>query len=184
MRWKRRNSAKGLAAGLIGGLAASWVMTEFQRDLSRLKKKKEQQEQANSGWQQEQQRQRQAQQESEEAATVKAAVAVSEQVFGYELAPEEKETAGEVVHYAYGTALGGLYGLATENAGWASAGLGALFGVALWGISDEIAVPLLRLAKGPQHYPAGVHMQALASHVVYGVTTEVVRRALRAGPLS
>jgi hypothetical protein len=34
---KRQSIGKGIAAGLIGGLAASWVMDQFQAGLSKLK---------------------------------------------------------------------------------------------------------------------------------------------------
>jgi hypothetical protein len=49
---------------------------------------------------------------------------------------------------------------------------------------DEGAVALLGLSKGPTQYPLSTHVYALASHFVYGVTTEVVRRALRRTILS
>ena len=32
----------------------------------------------------------------------------------------------------------------------------------------------------PQDYPTSVHAEALASHLVYGLATEGVRRAIRA----
>jgi hypothetical protein len=40
-------------------------------------------------------------------------------------------------------------------------------------------VPLLGLAKGPTEYPVSTHAYALASHLVYGMTAEMSRRALR-----
>ena len=70
---------KGTVAGLIGGLVASFVMTEFQTLLGALseeekksKKKKE-----------------------DEPANVKTAKAISENVFDHRLKKSEKETAGE-----------------------------------------------------------------------------------------
>lgn len=120
----------------------------------------------------------------EERATVKAAVAVSETVFNHELAPAEKERAGQLVHYAYGTATGALYGAMVEHWEGARAGEGAAFGAALWAASDEVAVPALHLSKGPQEYPLRTHAMALVAHVVYGVTTELTRRFLRSGVLS
>ena len=89
-----------------------------------------------------------------------------------------------MVHYAFGTLMGGLYGMAAEEWRPARWGEGTLFGTVLWFGSDEIAVPALKLAKPPQQYALKVHAGALASHLVYGFTTEMVRRALRAGVLS
>ncbi|HWS99842.1 MAG TPA: DUF1440 domain-containing protein [Pyrinomonadaceae bacterium] len=117
--------------------------------------------------------------EEQDDATVKAARAVSEGVFGHELKESEKETAGAVVHYAFGTATGGLYGAVAELSPEVTAGAGLPFGVAFWLVADETAVPLLGLAKAPTEYPVSTHVYALASHLVYGLTAELVRRAVR-----
>jgi hypothetical protein len=37
----------------------------------------------------------------------------------------------------------------------------------------------MKLSKGPGEYPPRVHAMGLGSHLVYGLTTEIVRRALR-----
>jgi hypothetical protein len=163
MKWHRQqhSKVKGLAAGAIGGLAASWIMGYVHAALGA-----------------------QQQQAGGEDATVKTAAAIAENVFHTHLPEQKKKTAGSVVHYAYGTALGALYGMAAEEVPAARWGEGALFGTAVWFGSDEIAVPALKLSKGPREYPLKVHAGALASHIVYGVTTELVRRGLRAGVLS
>jgi hypothetical protein len=40
-------------------------------------------------------------------------------------------------------------------------------------------VPALGLSKSSEEYPLSIHAYALTSHLVYGLTTEVVRRAVR-----
>jgi uncharacterized membrane protein YagU involved in acid resistance len=183
MFWKkeRHGTLKGLAAGAIGGLVGSFAMNQFQAGMSKLfedgrqpPEKKERARQA-QGWKEH----RQPEEPEVENATVKAAAAVSEAVFHHELQPEERQTAGNAMHYTYGTVTGALYGMAAEDWDAIQVGAGAAFGAGLWLTSDEIAVPLLGLAKPPQEYPLHVHAMALAAHLVYGVTTELVRRALR-----
>jgi putative membrane protein len=117
--------------------------------------------------------------EEQEDATEKVASAISENVFGHELDKGEKETAGAVVHYAFGAAMGGVYGIAAEVAPEVSAGLGVPFGAVFWMAADEVTVPLLGLAKPPTEYPLSTHVYALAAHLVYGLTAETVRRAVR-----
>jgi uncharacterized membrane protein YagU involved in acid resistance len=95
------------------------------------------------------------------------------------LTKSEKKVAGPAVHYALGTSVGALYGAVAELAPEVSAGVGLPFGAAFWLVADETAVPLLGLSKAPTEYPLGTHVYALASHFVYGLTTEVVRRAVR-----
>ena len=119
------------------------------------------------------------QKEDQDDATVKAAKAISENVFGHKLKESEKKPAGAAVHYAFGSATGGLYGAAAEIAPQVTTGLGLPFGAAFWMVADEAVVPLLRLSKGPTEYPVSTHAYALASHLVYGLTTEVTRRAVR-----
>ena len=173
---------KGLAAGLIGGLVASWTMNQFQAVWSKVTEGFEKSHGAQSMKPSEGQDESQASEENKEEqddATVKAARAVSEGFFGHELKESEKETAGAAVHYAFGTAVGGLYGAVAELSPEVTVGAGLPFGAAFWLVADETAVPLLGLAKAPTEYPLSTHAYALASHLVYGATAELVRRAVR-----
>lgn len=154
---------KGAIAGLIGGIVASFVMSEFQMLLSKVseaeknpKKKKE-----------------------DEPATVKTAEAISENVFDHKLKKSEKESAGVAVHYAMGATSGLIYGIASEIAPAATAGWGLPFGAAVWLIADDIVVPALGFSKPVTEYPLSTHAYALSSHLVYGLTTDLVRRGLR-----
>ena len=181
---ERHTTLKGLAAGAIGGLVASFAMNQFQAGMSKLfedprqhPEKKERAQQA-QGWKEHREPANPEDAEVENA-TVKAAAAVSRTVFQHELEPEERQPAGNAIHYAYGVVTGALYGATAEDWEEVTAGAGTTFGAAVWLTSDEIAVPLLKLSKPPQEYPLRVHAMALASHLVYGLTTEVVRRALR-----
>ncbi len=116
--------------------------------------------------------------ESDNAA-VRAASIVSEDVFGRRLMERDKEGAGAVAHYAMGVTSGAIYGVAAEMLPAATAGAGLPFGAAVWMIADEFVVPALGLSKPPTEYPPSTHAYALASHLVYGLTTEMVRRAVR-----
>ena len=172
---------KGLAAGLVGGLVASWVMNRFQDVWINLSESGGQ-SQGEQSTQQGQGNGRTGQQQSgeeQEDATVKTASAISESILDHKLTEGEKKWAGPAVHYAFGTAVGGLYGAAAELAPDVTAGMGLPFGAAFWLVADETALPLLGLSKGPTEYPVSTHVYALASHFVYGLTAEAVRRALR-----
>lgn len=170
---------KGLVAGLVGGLVASWTMNRFQDfwmkcsasdDLaggqSKQSEDPEEQQAANAG-------------ENQDDTTVKAASAISEKIFGHTLTKDEKKIAGTSVHYSLGTGVGGLYGAVAEIAPEVTIGGGLPFGAAFWLLVDETAVPLLRLSKGPTEYPVSTHFYALTSHLVYGLTAELVRRFVR-----
>jgi putative membrane protein len=180
--WRRRkpNYAKGALAGLAGGLIASYAMNQFQAAVSKVKEsQKSGARETPSGSYQEQPENQQHETE-EEASTVKVAVAVSHAVLDRDLGPEEKEKAGNAVHYAFGGLVGSVYGMVSEAVPLARSGLGTTFGTVLWLLSDEVAVPALGLSRLPNEYGMEIHTEALASHLVYGITTELVRRALRA----
>lgn len=189
------NVLKGLVAGLAAGLVASWTMNQFQAAWSRVaagfeKPHGAQSMQPSEGPNPDEfseseddrtmaQSQPSEEKEDQDDATVKTAKAISEGIFGHELTEREKKPAGAVVHYAFGTASGGLYGALAEVAPQVTAGAGIPFGAVFWLTADEVAVPLLGLAKGPTEYPASTHAYALASHLVYGLTAELSRRAIR-----
>ena len=160
---------KGVAAGAIGGIVASWVMEEFQSALMKVVKNLQSQNDSTDI----------PQSNEQEPATVKAAELVSEKLFSHHLENDKKGWAGNAVHYATGGASGAVYGIAAEFAPKVTGGAGLPFGTAVWLAIDEGAVPLFGLSKGPTEYPVSTHVYALASHFVYGLTTEVVRRALR-----
>jgi uncharacterized membrane protein YagU involved in acid resistance len=117
--------------------------------------------------------------EVQDDTTVRAASAVSERLFGHKLTPSEKKVGGTAVHYVLGTGVGGLYGATAEIEPKVTAGVGLPFGAVFWLVVDEGAVPLLGLSKGPTAYPPSTHVYALSSHFVYGLTAEIVRRAVR-----
>jgi hypothetical protein len=184
MRNDRRNGnlLKGLAAGLAGGLVASWAMNQFQAAWSKAVQGFEKPHGAQSMQPSEgenAEKQSVEGKENQDDATVKVARAISEGIFGHELKDNEKKPAGAVVHYAFGTATGGLYGAIAEITPEVTTAAGLPFGAAFWLVADEIAVPLLGLSKGPTEYSLSTHAYAFASHLVYGLTAEVTRRVVR-----
>src|SRR5690606_1746464 len=85
---------------------------------------------------------------------------------------ENKERAGELVHYAYGAAWAGFYGLVACTSRPARTLPGALgFGTIVWAASESIVLPLFRLGAWPHAYPLRNHAYSLASHWAYGVAT-------------
>ena len=187
-RCDRSDLWKGIAAGLVGGLVASWTMNRFQDVWSKLAKgiATWPQYEFQDAWFEglgespgSQISKSEPNTEVQDDTTVRAASAVSEKLFDHKLTQSEKKIAGPAVHYILGTGVGGLYGAAAEMTPKVTAGKGLPFGAVFWLVVDEGAVPLLGLSKGPTAYPLSTHAYALSSHFVYGLTAEVVRRAIR-----
>jgi hypothetical protein len=176
---------KGIAAGAAGGLVAAYVMNKFQTAVGKLMENGEGSHGAQSQQQGSPQHgigrelsERGLDDPTDDAAE-RTATAIS--AFGLErhLTKSEKEKAGTAIHYAFGVGSGAVYGALTEVMPVAAVCEGTAFGTALWAMADEGIVPAVGLSKSPTKYPPSVHAVSLASHLVYGLTTELVRRAVR-----
>lgn len=158
------NVFKGALAGAVGGLVASFAMNQFQKAWSATEEKiTGKKEQQGDG----------------EDATMKTADRIATAVRGRHLTKQEKQKAGPVVHYAFGTVMGAVYGAAVELKPEAHALAGVPFGTVLFAGADEVALPAFGLSGKPSEYPLSQHLYGLASHAVYGLTTEAVRRIIR-----
>ncbi len=176
---------KGLAAGIIGGLAASVVMNQFQKILSRRLLGEE----SSHGAQSLQQGaphhgagrmlEEQGKEESNDDSAERLAQTISVGLFDRELNEREKDIGGTALHYAYGISMGAVYGAAAEISDKVTIGAGMPYGAFIWLGADEGVVPLLGLSKSSGEYPFSINASAFSSHIVYGLTTELVRKAAR-----
>lgn len=160
-RSKKQGLWKSIALGVTGGLAGSWLMNQSQSLIEKVAKPRAG---AASGPQ-------------NEPATVVTAEKLTESVTGSALAPEKKKMAEPIVHYGFGALVGALYGALARKMPLLTLGAGTVYGAAVWLLADEVAVPALGLGKTPAETPLKKHLQALGTHLVYGLTTEGVRRA-------
>jgi hypothetical protein len=158
---------KHVVAGVTAGLAGAWAMDCFQNMLSKASSRS-----SGAAGQQEQP------QQEDEPTTVKTADAIAVAITGHPVPKDGKSVAGAAVHYAFGGAVGAMYGAAASRTDDVSAWAGLPFGATVWLVSDEMGVPLSGLSKGPWEYPLATHASALAAHLVYGITTEMARRLI------
>ena len=168
------NPVLGAVAGALGGIAASWAMVQFNKTLGGTDDPR-----ANRH------RRRATPNDmdatlSDKPGSIKVAENVARTVAGEELDEREKDRGGTAVHYMFGAMMGAIYGATAEWKPAANAMAGLPFGIAVWVVADEIGLPAAGLSKPPTEYPASRHLSSFGSHLVFGLTTEIVRRALRA----
>jgi putative membrane protein len=176
---------KGLVAGVVSGLVASWAMNQFQAAWQKAVEGEERGHGAQSmqkgspsaGIAEE--LKEQGIEEPEDDAPERLAKYIALESTGHQLTKSEKEAGGTVLHYAFGVSTGALYGIAAEIIPEVTIGAGLPFGTAVWVGADEIVTPLLGLSKSGTEYPASIHAYALSSHLVYGLTAEIMRRTIR-----
>ncbi len=166
-----KHPVRGVLAGVAGGLVAAWAMNVWSEGpgaaLSKELETPEEQEQLASG-------------SDGEDATMKAADALAAAVDGGQhLTHEERAADGPLVHYGFAAVMGGLYGGLAEYLPVVRAGFGTTFGTALFVGGDLLAVPALGFSKPLSAYPPASYANPFTAHLVYGATTELVRRLLR-----
>ena len=114
-----------------------------------------------------------------EPTTTKAADKLAVAATGDKVPEPLRKAADPAVHYATAAILGLAYALAAEVWRPVTTGAGTVFGAATAAVLDEALVPALGLAPPPIATPPATHAYALASHLVFGIALEGVRRGLR-----
>lgn len=153
-------SLKGAAAGAVGVLAmdiATWWMYRGE-DARRLEREK------------------QARPLGKDPAHVAARKIAS--LFGSDAAQDEPNAAGIGMHYALGMVPGAAYAKVRRAQPSVAAGGGAVYGLSLFLLNDEIANRVLGLSGPPRAYPWQAHVRGVVGHVVLGVVTEATLKAL------
>lgn len=113
-------------------------------------------------------------------STVKAADRLTEAAAGEPVPEQYREASGQLVHYGFGSLLGGVYGAASSVLPKVTTGFGLPFGAATWASADEVAVPAAGLSEPPQKTPLSTHAYSLASHLLFGAVLEGSSREMSA----
>jgi putative membrane protein len=146
----KRSVAKGLLAGLIGGLVGSAVKTVGEIIYN-----------------------------PRTQGQTSPPVLLAERVLGRPLNKQQQTQAEQTIHYVFGGATGAIYGAAAEFAPIVTFGYGAAFGIVLQLFTHETLVPAAGLDVPAPQQPLREHLSELFTHILYGVSTEIVRRVVR-----
>ena len=104
---------------------------------------------------------------------------LAEKVAGHDLTPVEKKSATGAIHWTFGIVTGAAYSALTEYYPAASSREGVNFGMTLMAMTHETTLPAMGLSSPPADQTKREKTSEIASHVVYGVVTEAVRRLVR-----
>ena len=145
-----KSLAKGLLAGLIGGLVATAAKSFAERVFPP------------------------RMHGEPEPPTV-----LAEKLAGHSLAGGEKVTVEEAIHWGFGAVTGAAYGALAEYYPAATVKEGAGFGMALDSLTHGTVLPAMGLSAEPGEQTFREKTSEMASHVVFGMVTETVRRFVR-----
>jgi putative membrane protein len=162
---------KGALSGLIGGAAATLAMTAFQLAWSEAEKR------CSGGSSQATTREHT---HRADGATLKMTEAASEAIANRPLDSELEVPVSYAVHFAFGAAMGGVYGVTSEFIPFARTGYGLMHGLGVWLGMDALALPVMRLSPPVTDRNAIELSYELLAHSLYGMATEAVRKKVRA----
>jgi len=145
-----KSLAKGLLAGLIGGLVATAAKSFAERVFP-----------------------------PRTHGRPEPPAVLAEEMAGHTLVVSEKVTVEEAIHWGFGAMTGAAYGALAEYYPTATLKDGAAFGMALDSLTHETVLPAMGLSAEPAEQTFREKTSEMATHVVFGVVTETVRRFVR-----
>lgn len=169
------STIKGALAGAIGGALGTVVLNEFQTSYLKLTRQIE--SSAGSGATPLADQQRQLLNTFEKAHLTTAETAA--QTVGTRISSAHRAAAATTTEFAFGMLSAAVYGALAESVPAVTAGYGTLFGAVLFTGASEAVLPALGWVPAPSRRTPVQHVGGLAGNVVYGITTEAVRRLLR-----
>jgi putative membrane protein len=178
--WKNDQDsiAKGALIGALAGLGACFVMTQFEKLWAKAQDEVTARQESEELPKHRQAAQQEGEKQDTPDATHKVADLVSRAVIDRKLTEKEQKIAGPAVHYGFAAIAGALYGAFAEATDVTTIGFGTAYGALLFVGADEITLPSLKLSPPPTQVQPDKHLYGLASHLVYGVSLEGLRRAL------
>ena len=144
------NATRGLISGLIGGLAGTAVKSTIERFLDVRKV-------------------------DQKSAQMKIIDDLSVKITGTPVKTDNEGLAEQLVNIPLGVSVGAAYGYGKRDQVDTNLMDGVLLGATTWASTHETTLPLVGLEKSPEDIPISTQISELFSHVLFGVTTEIVR---------
>ena len=145
-----RSLAKGMAAGLIGGLVATAAKSMAEKIYP-----------------------------PRTHGEPEPPLVLADKLAGRHLDWGEHLAAGEAIHWSFGAFAGAVYGGLAEYYPAVAAKEGASFGLALATLSHQAALPAMGLSAPPDQQTPREKTSEMGTHIVFGLVTELVRRVVR-----
>jgi putative membrane protein len=144
------STSRGLVAGFVGGLAGTAVKSLVEHFLPVRKVE-------------------------QRSAQIKIVDDLSTKITGTPISAQNEELAEQLVNFPFGASIGAAYGYGKRDKDNLKVIDGAIFGATTWASTHETSLPILGLEAKPIDVPVKMQVNELLAHVLFGITTEVVR---------
>jgi putative membrane protein len=146
-------AGRGLVAGIIGGLAGTAVKSLVEHFLP-------------------------VRQIEQRSAQIKIVDDLSTKIIGSPISIQNEELAEQLVNFPIGASVGAAYGYGKRDDDLLKLKDGIILGSSTWITTHETSFPLMGLEPKPTEIPIRMQMNELLAHVLFGITTEVVRSTI------
>lgn len=144
------NTSRGILAGFVAGLVGTAVKAGVERFLEVRKI-------------------------DERSAQIKVMDKFSTKLLGSPVKLENEGIVEQLVNLPLGATVGAIYGYGKRDNDEMNIVDGAILGATTWASTHETSLPLMGLERSPEKVPFKTQANELVAHVVFGVTTEIVR---------
>lgn len=144
------STSKGLIAGVLGGLAGTAVKSLIEEYLPVRKVE-------------------------QRSAQIKIVDDLSTKITGSPVSVQNEALAEQLVSLPIGASIGAAYGYGKKDKPELSIADGVILGASTWISTHETSLPLMGLEEKPTNIPVKLQANELLAHVLFGITTEVVR---------
>ena len=143
-------TSRGLIAGFVGGLAGTAIKTLVEQFLPVRKVE-------------------------QRSAQIKIVDDLSTKITGSPISVENEALAEQLVNFPFGASIGAAYGYGKRKKDELNIMEGVILGSSTWISTHETSLPLMGLEAKPTEIPLKMQANELFAHVLFGVTTELVR---------
>lgn len=146
-------TSRGLISGVIGGLAGTVVKALVETILPVRKI-------------------------DQRSAQIKIMDDLSTKITGSPISTVNEALVEQLVSLPVGASVGAAYGYGKKDKDEYNITDGVILGSSTWLSTHETSLPLLGLEPKPTNIPVRMQINELIAHVLFGITTEVVRSAV------
>lgn len=144
------STSRGLISGFIGGLAGTAVKNLIEGFLPVRKVE-------------------------QRSAQIKIVDELSTKITGSPVSTQNEALAEQLVSFPFGASIGAAYGYGKKDSDTLDLKDGVILGTSTWFSTHETSLPIMGLEAKPTDVPIKMQVNELLAHVLFGITTEVVR---------
>ena len=100
---------------------------------------------------------------------------LSTKITGTPISVQNEELAEQLVNFPVGASVGAAYGYGKKNKDELNIAEGIIMGTSTWISTHQTSLPLMGLKDKPTDVPVRMQANEFIAHLLFGITTELVR---------